>query len=126
MLRRNQIITTAALVVACAVPATAAGEYQDLRSADAQDAARAAARNVHAPTQDLRSPDARDAARDRAPVQAPAPTVVVHELPQSTFDWGDAAIGAAGILALLGIAAGSTLLAINRRRLAALRSRPAD
>jgi hypothetical protein len=37
-------------------------------------------------------------------------------VPSSGFDWGDAGIGAAGMLALFTIAAGSTLLITNRRR----------
>ena len=35
--------------------------------------------------------------------------VAVHE-PSESFDWGDAGIGAAGMLALFGIAAGSALM----------------
>ena len=78
-MRGTQLITTAAVVAACAVPATAAGQGQDLRSPDARDAAAAggymyssdaasaeARVQGHAPAttqvaQDLRSPDARDA-----------------------------------------------------------------
>jgi hypothetical protein len=99
---------------------------QDLRSPDAKDAAREAAgssyRSSYQPEpakpvgQDLRSPDARDAGRDPAPVQIPAPTVEVRQVPTSGFDWGDAGIGAAGMLALFSIAAGSALLLTTRRR----------
>ena len=84
---------------------------QDLRSPDARDAAQAAKVEV---AQDLRSPDARDAG---LPEQAPPDTVVaIREVPSSGFDWGDAGIGAAGILALLSIAGGLTLMATSRRR----------
>ena len=84
---------------------------QDLRSPDARDAAQAAKVEV---AQDLRSPDARDAG---LPEQAPPNTVVaIREVPSSGFDWGDAGIGAAGILALLSIAGGLTLMATSRRR----------
>jgi hypothetical protein len=38
------------------------------------------------------------------------------EVPSGGFDWGDAGIGAAGMLALFSIGAGSTLLVTNRRR----------
>jgi hypothetical protein len=132
-MRRTQLITTAALVAACAVPATAAAQGQDLRSPDARDAAAAAAaKDQH--YQDLRSPDARDAARasetrqyqdlrspdardaGRPPVQVPTSTVEIREVPASGFEWGDAAIGAAGLLALLSIAGGITLMALGRRR----------
>jgi hypothetical protein len=169
-MRRTQFITTAALVAACAVPATAAAQGQDLRSPDTRDAAVAAARlheymyssdpasaavrtqgqapqdlrspdardaasvsetpqysDLRSPdardagrtpdtrvTQDLRSPDARDAGRP--PVQVPTPIVEIREVPSSGFDWGDAGIGAAGILALLSIAGGLTLMVTTRRR----------
>ena len=189
-MRRTQLITTAALVAACAVPTTAAAQTQDLRSPDTRDAAIAAARlheymyssdpasaqaraqgqtpqdlrspdardagsasesprytdlrspdardagsvsesprytDLRSPdardvglthdtgvAQDLRSPDARDAGRPQVP---PADNVVeIREVPTGGFDWGDAGIGAAGILALLSIGAGLTLLITGRRR----------
>jgi hypothetical protein len=171
-MRRTQLtITTAALVAACAVPATAAAQNQDLRSPDTRDAAaaaelqgyqdlrspdtREAARASETPQySDLRSPDARDAgrpgtnpgytdlrspdardagrtpvtavaqdlrspdARDagRTPVEVPTPVVEIHEVPGSGFDWGDAGIGAAGMLALFSIAAGMALMVGARRR----------
>ena len=130
-MRRTQLITTAALVAACTVPATAAAQGQDLRSPDTRDAAAAAAQQHY---QDLRSPDARDAARTpdtvlpqdlrspdardagRPPVQVPTPVVEIREAPGNGFDWGDAGIGAAGILALLSIAGGLALMVTGRRR----------
>jgi hypothetical protein len=169
-MRRTQLITTAALVAACAVPATAAAQTQDLRSPDTRDAATAAARlheymyssdpdsaaaraqgqapqDLRSPdardaktepvtqvAQDLRSPDARDAAqaakvevaqdlrspdaRDAGLPEASTPDTVVEirEVPSSGFDWGDAGIGAAGILALLSIAGGLILMVTTRRR----------
>ena len=111
-MRRAQLITTAALVAACAVPATAAAKpIQDLRSPDTRDAAAAAAAEHY---QDLRSPDARDAGRP--PVQVPTPLGEIREVPGNGFDWGDAGIGAAGLLALLSITGGVTLMALGRRR----------
>jgi hypothetical protein len=148
-MRRTQLITTAALVAACAVPASAAAQSQDLRSPDARDAAAAAqaesyqdlrspdARDAARPSDtpqysDLRSPDARDAglaaqvaqdlrspdARDvgRIPVEVPTPVVEIREVPGSGFDWGDAGIGAAGMLALFSITAGLALMVGGRRR----------
>ena len=150
-MRRTELITTAALVAACAVPAAAAAQGQDLRSPDTRDAAAAAQEQGY---QDLRSPDARDAAsqpeprrysdlrspdardaatastqtayqdlrspdaRDagRPPVEVPTPVVEIREVPGSGFDWGDAGIGAAGLLALLSIAGGVTLMVLGRRR----------
>jgi hypothetical protein len=60
------------------------------------------------------SPDAVDAARDLPPVQ----TAVLEprDAPSSGFDWGDAGIGAAVMLGLSSIAAGSVLLLGGRRR----------
>jgi hypothetical protein len=197
MLRRSHILTTAALLAVCATPASAAtfedlhssgsgdvapppssiaasaaDEYQDLRSPDTRDAAAASAANE---SQDLRSPDAVDAAahrglyasepdqyvlnrgwgspdavdaaRDLPPTQIPAHAnpgpytdaeraivespevqqlvdsastatrpIVEVRVPSSGFDWGDAGIGAAGMLALFSIAAGSALLLTGRRR----------
>jgi hypothetical protein len=154
MLRRNQLMTAAALALACSLPASAAAlaQNQDLRSPDTRQAAAASegqdsappssiatpdgqgnqdlrmpdtpeaagaasptARAIE-PTQDLRTPDATDAARDLPRVHVPAPVVEIREVPSSGFDWGDAGIGAAGMLALFSIAAGSTLLVTNRRR----------
>jgi hypothetical protein len=86
---------------------------QDLRSPDARDAATQAAETPQV-AQDLRSPDARDAGRISPPVQQPI--VEIREVPSNGFDWGDAGIGAAGILAMVSIAAGFTLLVGSRRR----------
>ena len=59
------------------------------------------------------SPDAVDAARDLPPVQ----TAVLEPRDASGgFDWGDAGIGAAGMLAIFSIAAGSALLLTGRKR----------
>ena len=87
--------------LATAAPALAT-PYQDLRSADARDAARLAIaeqrRPPAHPTQDLRSPDTRDAARGvivGAGVSAPARVVAPAT---AGFDWGDAALGADGEL----------------------------
>src|SRR5829696_8653058 len=124
MLRRSHILTTAALLAFCVAPgyATAmvdqpsppspAGHaYQDLRSPDARDAALSAETQV---SQDLRSPDARDAGRVSTPAQPPL--LEIREGPENGFDWGDAGIGAAGILAIVTIAAGLMLLVGARRR----------
>ena len=92
-------------------PEQLADTYQDLRSPDARDAAQAAKVEV---AQDLRSPDARDAGLPQAPT---SDTVVeIREVPGSGFDWGDAGIGAAGILAMLSIAGGLALTVTSRRR----------
>jgi hypothetical protein len=142
MLRRRTILTTTALLAVCAVPASAQTS-QDLRSPDARDAAREAG-VVTAPSQDLRLPDVKDAAEHRglyepdgepyalnrgygspdavdAARDLPSPVpigVTVNQVRGTSggFDWGDAGIGAAGLLALLGIGAGSALLIAGRKR----------
>jgi len=122
-------------------PPSQTGAGQDLRSPDAVDAAAhrglyagdrgayvlnrdygspdtadAAAR--HAPSyvlnRDYGSPDAVDAARDLPPVQ----TAVLEprDVSSGGFDWGDAGIGAAGMLALFSIAAGLALMLTGRKR----------
>jgi hypothetical protein len=121
------------------IAASAANEYQDLRSPDAKDAAAAAVagqdlrspdatdaaahRGLYASdpgqyvlNRDYGSPDAVDAARDLPPVELPTPVVEVKGTPSGGFDWGDAGIGAAGMLALFSIAAGSALLLVGRKR----------
>jgi hypothetical protein len=97
-----------------AIQATEPQVAQDLRSPDARDAAVQAAKPTPQVAQDLRSPDARDVGRVSPPVQQPV--VEIREVPSNGFDWGDAGIGAAGILAMLSIAAGFTLLVGTRRR----------
>jgi hypothetical protein len=182
MLRRSHILTTAAILAVCAVPASAAtyedlhsdgaaasgdvapppssiaasaaDEYQDMRAPDTVDAAKhrglyEADRGPYALNRDYGSPDAADAARDRPSVPAlthsgpgftdaerrlvespevqgmidrarseirATPAVVAVRGPSGGFDWADAGIGAAGMLALLSIAAGSALMLTGRKR----------
>jgi hypothetical protein len=90
---------------------------QDLRSPDAVDAAQhrgiyEAKPDGYALNRDYGSPDAVDAARDLPPVQIP----FVETRDVSGFDWGDASIGAAGMLGLFGIAGASALLLTGRKR----------
>jgi hypothetical protein len=149
MIGPKTILTTAALLAVCAAPASAApyeelrsdgaaasgdvmpppssiaasaaDEYQDLRSPDAKDASEGrglyadAASGPYVLERGYGSPDAVDAARDLPPVQIPAPVVATGE-PSGGFDWGDAGIGAAGMLALFSIAAGSALMLTGRKR----------
>jgi len=76
---------------------------------------------VSTPVQgDLRSPDARDAAKHVVityePGKVSTPTEEVSQLPSNGFDWGDAGIGAAGMLALVALACGTLLIVGHRRR----------
>jgi hypothetical protein len=94
----------------------------DLRSPDARDAAlageqsrrSAAASGVERsrPFTDLRSPDARDAAHPRQIVGLP-PVEIVRTVEEGGFAWGDAAIGAGLLLALMLM--GSAGLLVLRR-----------
>jgi hypothetical protein len=107
-------------VAAVAAPVAVAGPV-DLRSPDAVDAASAVTQRAHdQQSQDLRSPDAADSAAGRGTFTAPRVTVVkVAEPSQTTgggFDWGDAGIGAGGVLALVLIAVGASLMVTHRRR----------
>jgi hypothetical protein len=136
MLRRSQILTTTALLAVCAAPASAA-TWEDLKgsdtaapvaevapppsslaagAADEYQAMRSPDTSPYVLNRDYGSPDAVDAARDLPPAQIPAPIVEVRDAPSSGFDWGDAGIGAAGMLALFGIAGGSALLLTGRKR----------
>ena len=102
-------------VAAVAAPVAAAGPA-DLRSPDAVDAAQTA---LAQRGQDLRSPDTRDTAAGRGTFTAPRVTVVkVAEAPQATgggFDWGDAGIGAGGVVALVLLGVGGSLIVTHRR-----------
>jgi hypothetical protein len=75
-----------------------------------------------APRQDLRSPDGRDAAAGRGSFSAPEMTVVrVHESPpqpSDSIDWGDAALGAGGLLGLILLGVGGALIVAHRRHTA--------
>jgi hypothetical protein len=139
VIRRSHILTAAALLAVSAAPASAA-TWEDLRgskasygpaevapaeaapppSSIAKDAAReyqalrSPDESPYVLNRGYGSPDAVDAARDLPPVQIPA--TVVRDTPSSGFDWGDAGIGAAGMLALFGIGTGSALLIAGRRR----------
>ncbi len=88
---------------------------RDYGSPDALDAAQQpAGRDEYVLNRDYGSPDAVDAARNLPPVQIPV--VEARDVPSSGFDWGDAGIGAAGMLALFSIAGGAALLLTGRKR----------
>jgi hypothetical protein len=93
-----------------------ASPTQDLRSPDTRDAVRQALAHQ---ARDLRSPDARDAARgtEISPVNRPSvPPLPSVETPSSGFQWDDAGIGAAVMLALLSVGTGTVLLVGRHRR----------
>jgi hypothetical protein len=117
MLGRTGIIITAALLAGCAGIATAADGRQDLRSPDARDEAQGG-RAVEIdgrrqPLSNYHPPGVSSGAPAQAPTRAAAP---IEVRVSSDFDWRDAGIGAAGMLALVCIGAGSALLIAGRRR----------
>jgi hypothetical protein len=86
----------------------------DVRSPDAV----AAGQKPTGPVVDMRTPDAKDHGEGRGTFSAPDVTVVkvVDPAPTSTgFDWGDAGIGAGGLLGLVLIALGTTAAVAHRR-----------
>jgi hypothetical protein len=116
----HRLARTAALALtATAIAAPVAAAQQDLRSADAQDAARSAEIQQGQPRQDLRSPDSRDRAAGRGTFSAPDVTVVKVAEPSSSstgLDWGDAGLGAGAMLGLILLALGGALAVVHRRR----------
>jgi hypothetical protein len=86
----------------------------DLRSPDAVDGI-----TKPEPTGiDLRTPDAQVGVRDVTDV-APVRGTRVVVVPQPGFEWGDAAIGAGAILALV-LAGGGLVLTVRQRRTTAI------
>ncbi|MFL5894039.1 MAG: hypothetical protein ACJ76Z_02865 [Thermoleophilaceae bacterium] len=114
-MRRLINLTITALVAFAAISGVASAQSIDHVSPDARDSAP----QVSSPQIDLRSPDARDAAT--RPVKTYAPGHVtqaspVVSVPTVGFDWADAGIGAAGVLALIALGAGALMIASQRRR----------
>ena len=70
------------------------------------------------PVVDMRTPDARDHGEGRGTFSAPDVTVVKLVDPAPTgngFDWGDAGIGAGGLLSLILLALGGTAAVAHRK-----------
>jgi hypothetical protein len=123
MLRHRLVTAVAAAALVC--PAAAAAQ-QDLRSPDARDASGSARQDLRSPdtrdsapapvvvdhaavvSRDLRSPDARDAATRPSPLDTPVVRVAA-DAPSTGFEWGDAGIGAVGMLAIVLLIGGVAL-----------------
>ena len=121
-MNRRRLARSAALGLAlAALPAsTASANAADLRGQ--MGSSSLAGTTSAAPRQDLRSPDTRDFADGRGTFNAPEVTVVrVTEPapPSAGIDWGDAGIGAGGMLGLTLLALGSILAVVHRRQNAA-------
>jgi hypothetical protein len=98
------------LAPALVVGAIAAPNASAMPAPDAPAAAPA----VQAGYVDLRSPDARDVGRTF--VLPPEPIQIVDRTTDGGFQWGDAALGAAGMLTLTLLGLGLVGLAGQRRR----------
>jgi hypothetical protein len=86
----------------------------DVRSPDAVSAGQ----KPTGPVVDMRTPDAKDHGEGRGTFSAPDVTVVkvVDPAPTSTgFDWGDAGIGAGGLLGLILLGLGGTAAVAHRK-----------
>jgi hypothetical protein len=120
-MNRHRLAHSAALGLALAALAasTASANTVDLRS---RPGTSSLAGTTSAPRQDLRSPDTRDYAEGRGTFSAPEVTVVKVTEPSppgAGLDWGDAGIGAGGMLGLIVLALGSSLAVVHRRQSAA-------
>jgi hypothetical protein len=115
MLRRSHIITATALLAVAAAPASAA-PYEQLH--DTAPPPSSIATPAGDEYQGVRSPDLPPVhyPTPKVATEPPAPIVTVTESPSGGFDWGDAGIGAAGIVALFGVAGGLAVLLLARRR----------
>jgi hypothetical protein len=110
-LQRTLVLASA---LAALVAPTASARPADAQPAGTQPSAAQAHSN-----QDLRSPDTRDHAIGRGTFSAPEVTVVkVTEPapPSSGLDWGDAGVGAGGMLGLILLALASVLAIVHHRR----------
>jgi hypothetical protein len=114
---KHQLTTrfaTAVVVGALAVPAAAAGRVADnipdVRSPDATNAPQIGAQQDEGAYRDLRSPDAKDSGRM---AQSPEPVETVESA--TSFDWGDAGIGAGSALGLLLVTVSAMFAVIHRR-----------
>ena len=106
-------LAVAGVLSACAFAVPAASAQQDLRSPDARDASAMSDPPIVAV--DVRSPDAKDAAANPT-LRSYRTPLVVEMRSSSGFDWGDAGIGAGGMLAVVAIAAGGTFVVTRRRQ----------
>ena len=107
----------AAVVGACAFAVPTASALPDVATLD--PSATRAATPQEIDSTDLRSADAKDAAVSPSLRSYGTPTIIEVASPappsSSSFDWGDAGIGAGGTLAVIAIAVGGTVLVTRRR-----------
>jgi hypothetical protein len=123
MLRIHRF-TIAAVAIALCAASPALAQAQDLRSPDAVAAGEPKAPQI----QDYRTPDAVDPVEPTTDLRAPdnrfgqptgglAPARVrIVEVPSTGFGWGDAGIGAAGMLAIVMLGVGIAMAGTHHRR----------
>ena len=118
MLRFHRFTLVAVALALCA-GAPAAAQAQDLRSPDAAEAGQPKPPAV----QDYRAPDRVDPAvgvavnRSGQPlVGVPPARVRIVEVQSNGFGWGDAGIGAAGMLAIVMLGVGIAMAVAHHRR----------
>jgi hypothetical protein len=116
MTRRRLSTTFAVTMAAAAIGVPGAGARSaDLRSPDARDLA---GRVQVQANQDLRTPDAHDfAAHRRIVASTPVRITAVQYVSRTGFRTADAAIGAAGMLALILVGAGGAMSLMRWRRM---------
>jgi hypothetical protein len=107
MLRKCRFTTALAVAIALCAAAPAAAISPD--AIDAGD------NGLPTVTQDMRSPDAVTPFDATTGGAAPARVQIVA-VPPSGFEWGDAGIGAAGMLAVVLLAVGARVTGGHRRR----------
>jgi hypothetical protein len=118
----RRLIQTTLTTIVVTAGITGAAAAQSYVSPDARDSARHIAATARPTTRDLVSPDARDVAKNPVATYQPGraatvqPQQPVLEVPSNGFNWGDAGIGAAGMLALIALVAGTLLIGSHRRR----------
>jgi hypothetical protein len=122
MLRRSNILAAAALALCCALaPAAAADPFTDAERAlveeyQAQQSVAGPGPFTDAERALVESPEVQQMVnRIGGELSASSPVVAVSAS-SGGFDWGDAGIGAGGMVALFSIAAGAALLLMGRRR----------
>jgi hypothetical protein len=125
MLRRSNLFTAAALALCCALaPAVAADPFTDSERKLVDEYM--GVRSLDVPSQPgpftdserelVESPEVQGMLERISSEIRATPAVIEVKAPSGGFDWGDAGIGAAGMLAVFSIAGGATLLIAGRRR----------
>lgn len=114
---RRALHGMAAAMSVCALAAPTASAVQaEQFFQDADDRSAGASSSVSPPPSSIAASAAEEYEKLRAADGPTVPVRVVEVRADGGFDWGDAGIGAAGMLALFSIAAGSALMLMGRRR----------